>query len=581
MAQASAQLSPTAAAPLAQASTDAIASMDSLSPESLKQLKQLLTKGQKHIAAGDYAGASKYLVEAWNLNPQNFDLLVSVADVLGKLGVRGKALAVLEQALAIHGPKPEVIHVLGNLSTELGMFDVMEKLYRIYITIKPDDPAGYNNLASALEKQDKLDDAIAVLQDVIPLFPEAPALWNTVGSAVAARDGYKASIPFYSEAYRLAPKSYNILNNISLAYEHTGDHATAIDFAKKAIKVDPDNWNAHMGLAASYLAIGKLGKGWKEYEWRNDPKAQSSLFYTHGLPAWTGKPLAGKRLLVCPEQGVGDEILFAASYPALIAEAEQLYIGCDRRLVSLYARSFPTAEIGAYGDGFRDGYRFRAMPDLQGQGTRDLPPADCAIACGSIPLHRWTRVEDLPDNRDGFLVPDPERLALWRERLAALGPRPKIGIYWRSGVQNSRRNKHYAPIEAWGPVFKAFPDVDFINLQYGDCSAERALVQDKFGVTIHHWDDAELKNDLETVAALSKCVDLAIGTASAPGMFSFAVGTPTWWLLPIRPWWSFGSTDVTPFFSGGRMFIGSVDNPWDGLIPRLVTELRGWLDSRK
>ncbi|MDA5193203.1 tetratricopeptide repeat protein [Govanella unica] len=562
---------------MTQASAELSPSLHSLPEATLRKLQTLLTKSKKHADSGDWASASKYLVEAWNLNPRDFDLLVAVAEGLGKLGVRRQALEVLEQALAIHGPKADVLAVLGNLASDLEMYDTMEKIYRIYIPLKPDDPTGYNNLASALEKQDKLDEAIDFLQEVIPLFPDIASLWNTIGTAVSLRDGYKASIPFYSEAYRLAPESYNVLNNISLAYEHSGNHKQAIQFAKKAIKVNFKNWNAHMGLSSSALATGDLRTGWREYEWRNKPGAANALYYTHEHADWKGESLAGKRLLICPEQGLGDEILFAASYPRLTAEAEQLYIGCDRRLVTLYQRSFPTAVIGAYGDGFHNSYRYRSMPTLQ----KDLPPADRAIACGSVPLHRWKSVASIPDNVDGFLIPDPERLAVWRTRLADLGPKPKIGIYWRSGKQNARRNKHYAPIEVWGPVFAAFPDVDFINLQYGDCADELALVRDQFGATIHQWDDANLRDDLETVAALSKAVDLVIGPASAPGMFSFAVGTPTWWLLPTRPWWSFGANEVTPFFSKGRMLIGSIDDPWDGLIPRLIQDLRGYLDQNR
>jgi hypothetical protein len=53
-----------------------------------------------------------------------------------------------------------------------------------------------------------------------------------------------------------------------------------------------------------------------------------------------------------------------------------------------------------------------------------------------------------------------------------------------------------------------------------------------------------------------------------------AVGTPTWWLLPIRPWWSFGRTDVPPFFPKGRLMIGHVDDPWTELMPRLAADLK-------
>lgn len=544
-----------------------------------RKLKQLLTKGQKFLKEGNDAEAAKYIVEAWNMNPEDFDLLVATADVMARLGVRAKALEVLERALAIHGPKPDVISVLGNLSIELEMHEVMEKLFRIYVDLRPNDPMGYNNIASALEKQDKYDDAIVFLKDVIPLFPENPALWNTLGSCVAARDGYKDAIPFYSEAYRLAPKSYNILNNISIAFEQSGEYEEALRFGREAVAVSPDIAHAHMGLATSHLALGQLAEGWREYEWRQDPRRKGSLFYTHGLPRWDGGPLDGKYLMVCPEQGLGDEILFALSYPQLIKETAGLAIGCDRRLVGLFERSFPGCRAGAYVDGFHDAYRYRSMPTLQGLNGGEKVPADLYIECGSVPLYRWHTVADLPDYPDGFLVPDPALLNKWRQRLASLGDRPKIGIYWRSGLQAGIRKKQYAPIEAWEPVFKAAPNADFINLQYGDTAAERALVKEKLGVTIHHWDDTDLKGDLEAVSALSKAVDLAIGPASAPGMFSFAVGTPTWWLLPVRPWWCFGNPDRPPFFSKGRLLVGPVDDPWATLMPRLAAELATYLGN--
>lgn len=550
-----------------------------LDPAARKMLEERIALSQKHAAEGDTAKSARYLVEAWNMAPHDLNLLIAVSDSLMQLGVRGEALALLEQALALHGAHPDMLAILGNLAIDLEMPDIMEKIFRVYLTLRPDDPMAYNNLASALEKQDKLDDAIALLKDVLPLFPEDATMWNTLGSAVAARDGYEAAIPFYSEAYRLAPKSYNILNNISLAFEHAGNYEEAIKFARKAIKIDPKHSFAHMGLATSLLATGQLAQGWREYEWRQDVKRKGSILYTNGLARWRGQKLAGKKLLIGPEQGVGDEILFAVGFPGLAAEGAELWIGCDRRLVSLFARSFPGAQVGAYADGFRNGYRYRSMPDLDPRLKDD---GDALfVECGSVPLYRWKRREQLPDFPEGFLVPDPARVEFWEKRLSELGPKPRIGIYWRSGRQNSARNKNYASIAAWGPVLQRFKDrAHFINLQYGDCAAELAEARERFGVTIHHFADTDLRNDLETVAALSRTVDLAIGPASAPGMFSFGVGTPTWWLLPIRPWWCFGAADHTPFFSKGRLFVGKVDDPWPDIMARLQDSLEGFLAER-
>lgn len=550
-----------------------------LNPADRKKLEELIALSRKHAAEGNVAKSARYLVEAWNMDPNDLNLLVAVSDSLVQLGARAEALALLESALARHGAHPDMLAVLGNLAIDLEMPDMMEKIFRVYVALRPNDPMAYNNIASALEKQDKLDDAIALLQDILPLFPEDATMWNTLGSAVAARDGYEAAIPFYSEAYRLAPKSYNILNNISLAFEHTGNYEEAIKFARRAIKVDPKHSFAHMGLASSLLATGKLAQGWREYEWRQDPKRKGSIHFTNGLERWRGQKLAGKKLLLGPEQGVGDEVLFALSYRGLAAEGAELWIGCDRRLVDLFARSFPGAQVGGYVDAFRTGYRYRSMPDLDPKLKGDEQAL--FIACGSVPLHRWKRREQIPDFPEGFLVPDPARVENWEKRLGELGPRPRIGIYWRSGKQNSARNKNYATIADWGPIFQRFKDrVHFVNLQYGDCAAELAEARERFGVTIHHFEDTDLRNDLEAVAALSRTVDLAIGPASAPGMFSFAVGTPTWWLLPIRAWWCFGAAEETPFFSKGRMFVGKVDNPWPDIMARLQDALDDFIAER-
>lgn len=539
----------------------------------MRRLARLLRTGRDHLRAGDYAAASKYIVDAWKMNPDDLDLLVAVADVLAKIGARVQAFGILERALALHGAKPNAVLVLGKLAADLEMYDMMERIFRIYIMLKPDAGKGYDHLAHALIKQDKLDEAVALLQDVLPLFPEHAEMWNSLANAVAARDGYAAAMPFYAEAYRLAPKSHTVLNNAALAFSQLGDHEQAVALGREAIAVSGKEPNCHVGLATSLLALGHMEEGWREYEWRRQVRSQTSAAFNIELPRWDGGAISGKRLLIGPEQGVGDEILFALSYKGLITEGAELLIGCDRRLTGLFARSFPGATTGAYVDYFRNSFRYRSLPGLTG--------ADLFIECGSVPLHRWTRHGDIPDMADGFLTPDPELLKVWQQRLTALGPKPKIGIYWRSGKQNSIRSKHYAPIEAWEPVFaKIGQQADFINLQYGDCADERALVAERFGVTLHHWDDADLKDDLETVAALSKALDLAVGPASAPGMFSFAVGTPTWWILPVKPWWSFGANETPPFFSRGRMLIGEIDDPWTKLMPRIAAELELYTRSR-
>lgn len=535
------------------------------------EIRRLVRKGRQFYDRDDMPGAAKYWVQAWNLAPKNVDLLITVSHVLARLGVRQKSLEVLEQALAINGAQPEILAVLGDMALEMQMYDTAEKIFRVYIEQKPHDPDGYNNLASAIGQLQRHSESIELLSNVIPVFPENAALWNTLGTHVAGRDGYEAAMPFYEESYRLNPDNYPLLNNLSLAYANMGEYPKSVELAEQALKVNPEGYLAHMGLGTSLLAQGELPRGWAEYEWRQHPRRPGAIHYTHKLPRWDGCDLSEKRLLISPEQGLGDEILFALSFPVIEKQAKQLYIGCDPRLVTLFQRSFPKARVSPYIDQFSDAYRYRSLPAIEGAAREDFAPADTFIEAGSLPKFLWPDVKSIPSYAQGHLTPDPERVEFWSRRLKALGPNLKVGMSWRSGMRNIERNKLYATIEQWAPIL-AVKGVDFVNLQYDECREERQIAKDKFGVTLHHWDDLDLRNNIDDSAALVKNLDLVIGPTSTPGTIALAVGVEVWWLIRYKPWWSFGQ-ETAPFHPKASFMQATMAEKWEDLMPSVGDRL--------
>jgi hypothetical protein len=150
---------------------------------------------------------------------------------------------------------------------------------------------------------------------------------------------------------------------------------------------------------------------------------------------------------------------------------------------------------------------------------------DRAIAAGS--LLRWFRpsLDAFPDRR-AYLVPDPARVAAWRERLAAIGPGPYVGVSWRSRIQTAERRLEYTRLDEWGDIFRV-PGVTFVNLQYDDCNHELRAVEKRFGVRIERWDWLDLMNDFDEVAALTTALDLVVAPFNAVSMLSGALGVPT------------------------------------------------------
>src|SRR5262249_42415858 len=156
---------------------------------------------------------------------------------------------------------------------------------------------------------------------------------------------------------------------------------------------EPSLAEAHWNLAQALLARGDLASGWREYEYRFLRRNASEPAFPYAL--WDGSRLDRGMLLLCAEQGVGDEIMFASCIEDALAEAH-CTVECARRLTPLFARSFPGAHVIG---------RLEHPGDL----PSDLPRPDRRIAVGSLPMIFRPDLESFPARRS-YLVPDPEQV---------------------------------------------------------------------------------------------------------------------------------------------------------------------------
>jgi hypothetical protein len=255
----------------------------------------------------------------------------------------------------------------------------------------------------------------------------------------------------------------------------------------------------------------------EDYECRWDSDSFVSEFQTRPEPRWQGEDLNGKRLLVWAEQGVGDHIIYLGSLPALLADRGGNWVfECDQRLVSLFARSEPGAEIVAAGQAHKTEFDFQIPAASLTLQSRIRHP-------GQYPLGR-------------YLSPDPERAAGISARLqdAAQG-RPLIGIAWRSSRQMVGPWKSM-PLEEWAPIFKG-RDALFVNLQYGETEPEIAAAMGATGAEIYTDPEIDRFNDFEGLAALIDGLDLVVTTSNVTAHFAGALAKPCLLALQVTPLW--------------------------------------------
>jgi len=536
-------------------------------PKTAKQHDRLVRKGTELCDARNFAEALGYFTRALDYPDYNPNVLVLMARCLFGLGMKNKAINLMEHALDQNAENPVICESLGTACLSLELTDLAIKFFTLYCQLNPEEPVGYNNLATALRENDQLDESIQLLQDIIPVYTDHAILWNTLGGAVSYRDGYPAAQAFYEEAYRLDPTIPMFASNLSLAYSNLGQYQKALEFAQKTVELAPNAPDSYRALMEASYTIGNFEEGFAALEWHNHPSNPMSVFIPYHIEQWRGQNLKGKTILIGAEQGIGDEILFSSLYPDVIKEAGHVIIGCDKRLVKLYQNSFRGATVLPYISGrHEEGYSVRLYEGIN--------PEEIDYMClyTEFMRYRWRSLEDIPDMSDGLLVPPEDKVSYWKEKLSKLPHPVNVGFCWRSGLKQAKRSMFYAEIEEWLPVLQT-ENINFINVQYGECANEIKQLFDDYGIILHNFDELDLKNDFEGKSALMKNLDLTIGPGTTPVTEAAAAGSLCWWInFNRRGWWNFGLEDKTPIFMKNRIIIKPPALDWATYMPLFAKE---------
>lgn len=179
---------------------------------------------------------------------------------------------------------------------------------------------------------------------------------------------------------------------------------------------------------------------------------------------------------------------------------------------------------------------------------------------------------------------DSAATATQRARLDGLaGGRPRVGIAWRSanatyGRQKSLRLDDLAPLLSGRSIF-------WVDLQYGDTAAERAVLAAAHGVELWHDDAVDPLADLDAAAAQIAALDLVITISNTAVHLAGALGVPTWLFLPapgygLLWYWQLGRAD-SPFYPSLRGFRQrDAAAGWAAVIDEVGLALDGWLADR-
>lgn len=531
----------------------------------------LLKAGLQALAALDYVNASETILKALELDERNALAWHMLAIALEKQGELAKAFTAYEAAVQLAPDDVAVANDIGRLAHRLGEFEIAEKLLQRFLTTNPGNEEATNNLACVLRDQSRYGEAIAVLKDAIGIYPEGPVLWNTLGTVLSESGDTAGSMVFYDEALRLDPGFYKARYNRANCMVSLGEPGQAIvemDIAVQGLTDPHEIATIGMAKALTQLLVGDLAAGFDTYEIRFDPSLEGAVRFTTFGKRWESEDdLRGKTLLIYGEQGLGDEVLFANVVNDTldaVGPDGRLLIAVEQRLVALFQRSFPRAEVFAHRSVSQMGTFYRTV-DL----GEPQPNVDFWTPLGSLFRRFRTSLAAFPRDR-GFLVPDPERVAHWRGVLEESGPGPYVGVLWKSIKMSGGRHRHYSPLALWNPILET-PGVKFVNLQYANAEEDLAAARAQ-GFDIWTPPGIDLKLDLDDLAALCSSLDAVMGPSTATTNLAAAVGARVWLSAGPGSWTGFGS-DQQPCYPSVRVFHAEHFGQWEPVIQQMADVL--------
>jgi tetratricopeptide (TPR) repeat protein len=512
---------------------------------------------------GKLEEAEQYYKKTLELEPDSADACNNLGNILVKIGKANESIPYLRKALQLRPDYLSAYNNLGIAFKEQKRYDEAADCFYRVIKLNPGLADAYLNLGIVFKEKGQINDAVAFFQKAIKLKPDFADGYYNLGIVSKEKGHVNDAVAHFQKTIELNPDSADAYNNLAILSEEEGKVAEALSLFKKALKINPHDAEIHWNMSFALLKSGDLQEGWRKYDWRFLVKGFEQRYFPQ--PRWDGSDLEGKTLFIFAEQGIGEEIMFAACLPEVIARAELCIVECDRRLVPLFSHSFQKAKI------------------LERVRTEDtIPPeiskADMKVGIGSLPLFLRTELTSFPDH-NGYLIPDTGKVSLWQDRFKNLGSGLKIGISWRGGTGTYEKLKRSTFLSQWKKLF-SIQGVHFINLQYGDCATELKEAEENLGVIIHDWEDADPLKDLDNFAAQIATLDLVISIDNATVHMAGALGVPVWTLLPFAGDWRWMlNFEDTPWYPSMRLFRQSSDGNWEGIFERVELNLRKYIST--
>jgi tetratricopeptide (TPR) repeat protein len=544
----------------------------------------LLNRGRTEKKAGCLEGSSTYFERILEVNPRDGEALNELGDIAYNTKNRAEAERLFEAA--VQGD-PQCIGAYSNLAIFLmnrGEFDKAYSHITHVISHGEDNLDTLKHLAFLMHKTGKSEKALEIYQLIEQKIEnktlslgvkELASIYSAIGLFHMEADRLREAFCYYQKALKYDPLHVEALINLAMysfiekdyltmddyflklitlypdaasvcdqyanILRETGKSKEALLYHQKAIELEPDNVEFVFLRSLTELDMGLLAEGWRDYCARYIRAQEVGKVTTFKYPVWAGETHKTGSLLICKEQGVGDEIMFSSMLPDLKSYFQDIVYACSPKLITLFSRSFPYISFAPYDDQF---------------STLVTEKFDAQMFIGGAAQFLRSSINCFPDRKQ-FLYADPIRVLHWKERFSMQGSNLKVGVSWRSGSLRPVRRHHYPLLEDAQPIF-SLPGIDFINVQYQCTDIERNKIKELYSVSLIDVKQIDFFDDLDAAACVLSACDVVIGPVTCTTVLAASLGVPT----------------ISMEITSNPFHLGQLSNPWFPAMISIKKDIR-------
>lgn len=425
--------------------------------------------------------------------------------------------------------------------------------YARYLTLAPHDAPIWSNLGALHRAQHRYEAALRAQERAQALKPDDAALKNNYANILSDLGRYDDSIAARRQILADKPDDVNQKAMIGRCLRGKGDYQGAITYLTTIMPDHPDDTELKMQLSFAQLGAGDYKAAFETYRirWETAEMKKRDLPY----PEWAGGPLAGKTVLVMPEQGFGDGILFARFVPTLKSKGAKVVFLTEKPVAPLF-------------EGL-------AGADWVGTSLPKSSPIDYWINSMDLARLHFTESDAIPAPA---VMHVPEAAKARAARLIAPHQKAfRVGVVWTGSVTykgNAFRSFSHRDLLPLADI----PGVQLFSLYKGpELKRYKADGTDAFILNM-----AESEANFGDSAAMMQQMDLVISSDTATLHLAGSLGVPTWAVLHWDPFWVWRHTgDTTIWYPGMRLFRQTKPLDWTGAIDTVGAALQDHIKAKK